>query len=418
MIIQADTIMVRLDRVPLTDGAVVVKDGRVLALGNAASMIRNYPGHRIMRLEQAVVMPGLVNVHAHLELPPLLDQVWAHTYADWVLKLLKAKKRLTRRDYAAAARKNIASLIRSGTTTVAEICTHGASSLALKASGVRAVIYQEIISMVQDPRSLVLPRRGTVSRLVRYGFSPHSPHTVSEPALRAIKNVASQRHIPLCMHVAETHEETLLLQRKKSRLERLYAAAGWDTSLAPEGRSSFEYLHRIGLLGPFFLAVHAVQADNADIDLIKRTGTGVAHCPRSNREIGVGTMPMKKYLDAGIPVGFGTDSLASVPTLNLWDEMRTALAIHRRVGITPRDIVQVATLGGAQALGMDNEIGSLEPGKKADCIAVPLPRRDTGDLCSDLLRETKTGIMTMVNGRVLYRDVAGGHGSTNAYPLH
>ena len=405
MIIQADRIIARPDRVPVIDGAVVVKDGRVLALGKAASVTTNYPGHRIMRLEQAVVMPGLVNVHTHLELPPLLEQVRAHTYPDWVLNLLKQKKRLTQRDHAAAARKNIASLIQSGTTTVAEISTHGASSAALKESGMRAVIYQEIISMTQDPRSLVLPRRGTVSRLVRYGFSPHSPHTVSEPALRAIQKVASLRHIPLCMHVAETREETLLLHRKKSGLERLYAAAGWDTSLAPEGRSSIEYLQRIGILGPLLLAVHAVQADNIDIDLIKRTGTAVAHCPRSNHEIGVGTLPVKKYLDAGIPVGLGTDSLASAPTLNLWDEMRYALSIHRPAGIPPRNIVQMATLGGARALGMNHEIGSLEPGKRADCIAVPLPRKDTGDLCSDLLRETKTCIMTMVNGRVLYRGV-------------
>ena len=113
-------------------------------------------------------------------------------------------------------------------------------------------------------------------------------------------------------------------------------------------------------------------------------------------------MPLKKFLDARIPVGIGTDSLASAPSLSLWDEMRFAYQIHRRSGITPEDIFHLATLGGAKALGIEHEIGSLEPGKKADIIAVPLPRKNTGDLYSDLLRETKSCIMSMVNGKIIY----------------
>jgi 5-methylthioadenosine/S-adenosylhomocysteine deaminase len=290
---------------------------------------------------------------------------------------------------------------------VAEISTHGVSPLVLSKSGLRAVVYHEIIFMREDLSSLAFPRRAPGSRLLQYGFSPHSPHTVSEPALRAIHQISSKRHLRLCMHVAETREETLLLQRKKSTLARLYAAAGWNMSLAPRGRSSFAYLYRIGIVSPRFLAVHAVQVDNEDIALIRRSKAGIAHCPRSNAIIGVGRMPLKKFIDARIPLGLGTDSLASCSTLNLWDEMRYALRIHRRSGVTPQDILHIATLGGARALGMDQEIGSLEPGKKADIIAISLPRKNTGDLYSDLLRETNTCIMSMVNGRVVYRGDAG-----------
>jgi len=209
------------------------------------------------------------------------------------------------------------------------------------------------------------------------------------------------------MHVAETRDELLLFQQKKSGLERLYTAAGWDMILAPKARSSFELLRRIGILNPAFLAVHAVHVDDQDIALIKRSEASIAHCPRSNHEIGVGTMPLRKFLDARISVGLGTDSLASSPTLNLWDEMRYAYQVHRRSGVTLRDIFHMATLGGARALGMDQEIGSLEPGKKADIIALSLPRKNTGDLYSDLLRETNTCIMSMVNGHVVYRGDAG-----------
>ena len=404
MIIQADKIITKLNRIPLADGAIVVKHGRIHTIGKAAAIMRKFPGHHIVRLERAVVMPGLVNVHTHLELPFLLGDIRAQNYTDWVFNLLEEKKRLTRHDYTAAAHRNIASLIRSGTTTVAEISTHGISPLILSKSGLRAVVYHEIIFMRSDISSLAFPHRGPVSRLVQYGFSPHSPHTVSEPALRKIHQISSKKHLRLCMHVGETREETLLLQRKKSALERLYTAAGWDMALAPKARSSFELLRRIGILSPAFLAVHAVHVDGQDIALIKRSGAGIAHCPRSNHEIGVGTMPLRKFLNARISVGLGTDSLASSPTLNLWDEMRYAYQVHRRSGVTPQDIFHMSTMGGARALGMDQEIGSLEPGKYADIIAVPLPERDTGDLSSDLLRETKTCMMTMVNGQILHQN--------------
>ena len=115
------------------------------------------------------------------------------------------------------------------------------------------------------------------------------------------------------MHIAESIDETGLLQRKKSGLEKIYELAGWDLGWAPKGSSSFEYLDRIGFLSPRLLAVHAVQVTDPDIRRIKKGKVSVAHCPRSNNKLGVGRMPLKKFLDVGITVGLGTDSLASVP---------------------------------------------------------------------------------------------------------
>ena len=113
-------------------------------------------------------------------------------------------------------------------------------------------------------------------------------------------------------------------------------------------------------------------------------------------------MNLKKFLDRGIVVGLGTDSLASSPSLNMWDEMRYALCVHRKYGVTAVEVLQAATIGGARALGLDESVGTLVPGKKADLIAVPLPTGNTGDLYSDLIRETKSGILTMVNGKILH----------------
>jgi 5-methylthioadenosine/S-adenosylhomocysteine deaminase len=402
MIIAADKVITRADRKHLVDGAVVVRSGRILETGRTGLIIRKYPAHRVVRIDGAVLMPGLVNVHAHLELPPLFSSIRADAYSQWVLNLIRAKKHLDTDDYLTAARKNIASIIRSGTTMVADISTHGASLEVLVGSGMRAVVFREIISMGPSPFKLRGPRRGRASLLIQQGMSPHSPHTASETVLMAVRRMAVKFRMNISMHVAETKDELSLLRGKASGLDHLYAAAGWDTAWAPRERSSFEYLRRLGILGPKFLAVHAVHTDDADIVIIKRSGSCIAHCPRSNAALGVGKMPLARFLKAGIPVGLGTDSLASVDSLNLWDEMRYACRAHRSSGISAGDILRLATLSGARALGMGDKIGSLESGKKADIIAVPLPEKDTGELYSDLLRETKSCIMNMVNGNIIY----------------
>ncbi len=443
---------------PIVNGAVVIIRDKIAAVGPSGRIIKHYPKHRLYRFENAVLMPGLVNLHTHLELPPLLDDIRAPAFPDWILNLIRAKKDLTTGDYAAAATQNIKTLIQSGTTTVGEICTHGVSPELLKQSGLRAVIYHEIISMgpsslaflwtkatsVPYPTLIETPapalvadscglrpesysfrhgagpgERGVLplsqdtdmvgllhlsrpsSNLVQAGISPHAPHTVSEAMLLRIGEICRKKGLRLAMHVAESKDEIRLLQGKKSGFESLYHAAGWDRVWAPSANSPVQYLHRLGLLNKNFLAVHAVRITDSDIRLIRKTRTSVAHCPRSNRETRVGKMSLRRFLDAGIIVGLGTDSLASSPSLNMWDEMRYAYRVHRGDGVSALTIFTLATTGGAAALGMGKETGSLEPGKSADVIAVRLPKKNTGDPCSDLLRETESCIMSMVNGKIV-----------------
>jgi len=400
-------------RVPfIENGAIVVNRGAILAVGTEDDVKKRFSSHRVIRLQNAVLMPGLVNLHSHLELPPLLDRVCAKTFPDWIINLIRAKQSLSNRDYQSATSININALIQTGTTTVGEICTHGVSPALLKQSGLRAVVFHEIINMgsgIREQERSTFKVQGSNERqtgLIRCGISPHSPYTVSEPVLRDIKMLTNKRHLRIAMHIAESKDEIRLLQRKKNGLEEIYRLAGWDLDWAPRGDSSIEYLKGIGFLSPNLLAVHAVQVSDADIEIINKSNVSVAHCPRSNKETRVGKMPLKKFLDAGVIVGLGTDSLASSPSLNMWDEMRYAYQIHRRSGVSAEEIFRLATINGAKALGLDKEIGSLEPGKKADMIAVSLPRKDTGNLYSDLLRETKSCIMSMVNGKILYRDVS------------
>ncbi len=437
ILISTKLLTMRPGEAPVENGAVVIIRDRITAVGMADRIMKHYPGHRLYRLGNSVLMPGLVNLHTHLELPPLLESIRASAFPDWVLNLVRAKKNLTVNKYVSATTQNIKTLIRSGTTTVGEICTHGVSPELLKRSGLRAVVFYEIISMgpTSPPHYLwtkatVLPysphlyplpsgeragMRGDAdmvgllhippsSDLVHAGISPHAPHTVSEAMLLRMRETSRKKNLRLAMHVAESKDEMRLLQGKKSGFENLYHAAGWDLSWAPSADSPVQYLHRLRLLNKKFLAVHAVQVTESDIRLIRKTRTSVAHCPRSNRETGTGKMSLRKFLDAGIIVGLGTDSLASSPSLNLWDEMRYAYRVHRSNGVKSLDIFRLATAGGAEALGMDKDIGTIEPGKKADVIAVCLPKKNTGDPYSDLIRETESCIMSMVNGKIIWTD--------------
>ncbi len=394
------------------NGAIVIRKGIIRAVGPLRGIMKQFSDRNIVHLENALLMPGLVNTHTHIELPNLLDTIKNNTFPDWVLNLIAAKKKMDRHVYKIAAQVNIDTLIQTGTTTVGEICTHGISPALLKKNGLRAIVYYEKINMASDgkdrkPKNLLPPRRDTV--LVRAGLSPHSPYTVSETVLCKIRKASQKRNIPLAMHIGESKDEVRLLQRKSSGLEKLYQFAGWEIDWAPTGSSPFEYLDRIGFLSPSLMAVHAVQVTDKDIGLMQKRKVSVSHCPRSNKETGVGIMPLKLFLDAGIAVGLGTDSLASSPSLNMWDEMRYAHRIHRHEGLSPKDIVLLGTSGGARAMGMDDKVGSLVPGMKADVIAVALPSKNTGDLYSDLLRETKSCIMTVVNGKILYQNSFYGH---------
>ncbi len=394
------------DNSPVNGWAVVINKGIIQAVGPLQQISRQFPHRRMYPLQNAVLMPGLVNVHTHIELPDLLNTIRSRAFPDWILNLINAKKGLSIKDYTSATATNINAIIQTGTTTIGEICTHGVSPTLIRKSGLRAVVFHEIIKMGSGARGqglgIQLPY-GKDSVLIKHGLSPHTPYTVSESVLRDIIIFANKKHLRIAMHVAESKDEIKLLRRKKSGLEKLYKLASWALDWAPEGPSSFEYLKKIGFLSPRLLAVHAVQVTDKDIALVRKSKVSVAHCPRSNKETGVGRMPLKKIFDAGINVGLGTDSLASSPNLSMWDEMRYAHRIHRRDGITAQDIFRLATIGGAKALGLAQEIGTIEPGKKADIIAIPLPQKDTGNLYSDLLRETNSCIMTMVNGKILHR---------------
>ncbi|MEK6718865.1 MAG: amidohydrolase family protein, partial [candidate division NC10 bacterium] len=176
----------------------------------------------------------------------------------------------------------------------------------------------------------------------------------------------------------------------------------------PPAASPVEYLEALGALAWQPLLLHAVHVTATDIDHMARRGVSVAHCPRSNARLSGGVAPVPELLSEGIPVGLGTDSLASAPTLDLWDEMRAALVVHAG-RLAPVEVLEMATLGGARALGLADQVGSLEVGKRADLIAVSAGAVMASDPAGSLIAATRAAdvLLTLVEGELRHRRLEG-----------
>ncbi len=365
---------------PIADGAVAVQGGRIIGVGSRRDLAAAYPAADRWDLGEAALLPGLVNCHTHLELSLLPPPGGNGTFAEWLVRLIERRRQLDLAVQAAAALAGAHTLLETGTTCVGEVSTAGQSLASLRRLGLRGVVYREILGLTPgeakdrlqvaraDLRNMQETARGT---LLRVGLSPHSPYGLSEELFRACGEVLEGAGMPCCIHAAESQEEVEFLDAGEGTIPRLlYPAVG--CRIPPprrRARSPIEYLHGLGALAWRPLLIHAVHVTAADIRRMAAARAGVAHCPRSNARLSGGVAPVPAFLAAGIAVGLGTDSLASAPTLELWDEMRAALAVHAG-RLTPAAVLEMATLGGARALGLADRVGSLEVGKRADLIAV------------------------------------------------
>jgi 5-methylthioadenosine/S-adenosylhomocysteine deaminase len=399
----------------IIDGALVVEDSRIRAVGSAAEMAGLFPNAQAVDLGDSALLPAAVNAHTHLELTGLADAIPAGlSFSEWIVALVRLRRSLSHDDYVRAAQQGIAEMLAAGTAAVGEITTFGASVRPLAESGLRAVVYYELLGV--DPADAPeLLRRG--QRLVslwrseyagtqlRFGLSLHTPYTVSAELFRLAARWCAQEGIPLCIHAAESPAETAWLHEGSGEIaDVLYAAAGWpvDARRAP-GCSPIAYLDQVGALHARPLLVHGVHVDHDDLRLITDSAAWVAHCPRSNARLGCGRLPYAAYRRAGVRLALGTDSRASAPSLSLWEEMAAAYATHRAAGEAPdpHDLLRLATLGGAEALGFADELGSLDAGKHAHLARAslaPLDERERAD--------SRQVLLALAQGRLTPEPVA------------
>ncbi|HEU4990093.1 MAG TPA: amidohydrolase family protein [Gemmatimonadaceae bacterium] len=364
-------------------GVVAVSRGRIAYVGPAA----HAPAGDNVRLDGTVLMPGLVNAHTHLELTAMRGFLEDLEFHAWIRQLVNARGDVLTRDMLLdSARHGIDEGLAAGTTTFADTCDSGVVFDSLLERGVRGIMYQEVFGpapatcddamrALRDKVDAMLPRQ---TALVRVGVSPHAPYTVSDRLFAAAARYAIQARLPIAIHIAESESEQRLVVEARGPFADALVKRG--IRVEARARSPIQLLRGLRVLDAQPLLIHCVRADQSDVHAIAASGCSVAHCPASNAKLGHGIAPLTEFLDAGIPVGLGSDSVASNNRMHMLGEAWLA-ALHQRArarrpdAVSAAQALRLATIDGARALGLDDTVGSLEPGKAADLAAFPLDGR-------------------------------------------
>ena len=373
----------------IVDGGVLVQGDTIVEIGEREKLVAAHPEEEVRDFGLACLMPGFVDMHTHLEFSAMRGLVDDLPYSQWKMQLLEKEQRLTAADWDDAAQLGAAEALESGITTIADITDTGASARAAASAGLRAIIYREVSTMERARVGEVMtaaeedmarwreygdPQRLTV------GIAPHATYSCHPAVYEAVTEVALRDELPVSIHLAGSKDEYDFVKYGSSRLAVDYREtySGADPGWLPTGVSPVRYVSQWGLFEiPGLVAVHCTQVDDSDIDLLAANDVSVAYCPRCNAKLAMGMAPLGTFLERGVKVGLGTDSPASNNTLDMFDEMRIGLLIQRAaMGFEPyliaRQFVKLGTLDAARALGIDDKVGSLEPGKQADIIAVDI----------------------------------------------
>lgn len=352
--------VVPVDGPPVENGLVRFEDGRITEIGKGRGE-RHY--------DDAVIVPGLVNAHSHLEYSLYAGFGDGQPFGPWIATHMARKQTLDPDGMLALARRGVADSLASGITTTADYSFSGAAATASAELGLRAIVYLEVFAVepAEAARQYDGKRAGLgESPLVRIGISPHAPYTCSLDVYRWCLELG----VPVGTHLAESADENAWLEHGAGRLTAISAAL-----VAPTGKRAVASLEPV--LGPDLLCAHCVELDGLEIALLGERGVPVAHCPRSNALLGCGIAPLSELRAAGAAVGLGTDSPASTPSFDMFEEMRTAIyaarARERRPdALLASEALALATSGAARVLRLEDQVGTLTPGKRADVTVVSL----------------------------------------------
>lgn len=402
---------------PVEHGTVAEQEGRITYVGprdGAPSAGED------VELGDAILLPGLVNAHCHLELTAMRGFLDGLGFREWILRLTRARSAvLDRAAMLDAARLGIEEGLLAGVTCFADTGDSGTGFDAMIEAGVRGICYREAFGpdpaqaegAVGQLRALVLDMRARETERVRVGVSPHAPYTVSDALFRAVAALAVELSMPMAIHIAESAlEHDLVVHGTGAFADGL---RGRGIEVAARGRSPVAMLSTLGVLRVRPLLIHCVDVDAEDVRDIAAHRCGVAHCPASNAKLGHGIAPLAELLGAGIAVGLGSDSVASNDRMDLLDEARLALLLatargRRADALGAAQALALATAGGARAIGLADEVGTLEVGKRADLAAFPLggsaraPTHDPVAAAVLALAGTPASLVA-VDGRLLVR---------------
>jgi 5-methylthioadenosine/S-adenosylhomocysteine deaminase len=350
---------------PIAHGGVAVAEGRVAAVGPADEL-----EGEVHRFGDAAIVPGFVNAHTHLEYAVYAGFGDGLPFGPWLHTHIERKARIGWEEFLAIARLGAAESLASGVTTIGDASFSGAAALAAAELGLPAIVFLEIFGAdpagVEELRGRLAELAGAVDGRVTLGVSPHAPYSVSPDVYAAAYDLG----LPIATHLAESDDERDYMLRGEGPIAAV-------SKVEPPQTTSVRHLAAQGLLRPGVVAAHCVKVDAEEIQLLARNGVAVVHCPRSNALLGCGIAPVRELLDAGVRVGLGTDSPASAPSFDMFEEMRAAVyaarsRAERPDALSASGVLELATLGSARALGLADETGSLAAGKRADLTVVSL----------------------------------------------
>ncbi len=382
---------------PIENGAVLLgDDGLIVAVDSVARLPRPERAAAV-ELGAAVLLPGLINSHTHLELTGLAGTVSADRFIDWITGLVAVKARRSPEEFFLASCEGIRDQWRAGVTTVCDTGSTGAVIAALDHLGARGIAHHEVFGdRVEDApeaarrfdRELTgLAQHAT--GFVQLGVAPHAPYTVSGPLYRAAAELARAHGAPIAVHVAEPQDESALLRDFTGSFAEWWQSRGVPRP-SPVSVSPVAWLEQHGVLSERTLCVHAIHVDRDDAMLMARAGSAVAHCPRSNHVHHGAVAPVGLYQELGLRIGLGTDSEVSVAPTDLLAEAREA---RRLAGWSAEETLLHLTLAGAEAIGLAYEVGSLEPGKAGDLLAL---RYSGGDPVEAVLACSRGDVVTVL----------------------
>jgi cytosine/adenosine deaminase-related metal-dependent hydrolase len=371
----------------LSPGAVAVSAGAILAAGTPREVEKGMPsGFSRWEFPGAVLLPGLVNAHTHLQIPRLkmpegdVSDASSSSFVDWILRVIAWKRGAPAEEFRRNFEAGAAEALSSGTTALGEIA--GPDPGVYSSCPLRARVFAEGIGFAPEAAGEVLSAAEAVlARLeelsekgdatVLPGVSPHTLYTVGPALLRSLGDLAARKGLPACLHLAESAAEMEFLRTGGGEVaSRLYPAVGKDVSwFRGIGMPIPDYLERAALLRDGLVLVHNVHLSREEIATLRKRGAGFVLSPRRTAAPATGAPDVTYFLDAAVPFALGTDSLGSVADLSMWEEMRAARALYR--GNLPeeelcRALFRAATGNGSAALGLPG--GALRPGGPADLV--------------------------------------------------
>lgn len=426
MIYAAD-IVLPISNPPIYNGAVLVIDGRIAGVGKKDELVAAHRDEEIIEFKDALLIPGLVNLHGHLECSSFDFLARPTPFSEWVGNIIKAGLAMQRDDWLSASRTGVEKYFESGITCTADITRSGVGLQAVAEAGMPALVYLEAVGI--DDRNLTEAVVDLLERIksaesilgvgdIKIGLSPHSPYSLSMSALKVCDDLSKEYGLPLSIHVAETQAEVELIRDgtgslastigKRMQLEVIQRGG--------TGTTPAQFLAELGLVRHPLIVAQGVWLNDQDVTLIKQRGASVAVCPTSNELLGSGEAPIRKFIEHGLSFGIGTDSPASNPDMDLFVEARKVRAILEKqfnkddarqelpTGLSSKKLMEMITLDAARMLGFANDLGSIDPGKRADLVVLNYDMTSSPSPYDYLIEKASKSTIshTILGGMIVY----------------